>query len=376
MDGMTHAHPGISPIDFNVKPDDPALSSFSNLVRRVYELLYNRALASLAPHPVWEECRRVGLVNETVVAVGWTNGIEPGWTTLLGEQARPAPTLESTAKEAPSPLRRVVDVHLEQIKPEMRMEDLLGVMEVEGIGRPSTYARAIRRLVLEDHWLDVDANGRVTISAQGWDVIRRLEKTILPPLDSAFTRTFEQMLDSIEQESLQPSQFFETLDDIVDEAITAQLHWLDEIGEPLAGEPAATSYTRRDNMPIAVPTTPATVENPETTLAADDTLRILRQAYLGALIRSTGRVWWQKTPEERDALAVYVVTATGISPEDEMFSKRLQYDALLRWMLGITKRPTKEQLRAAKYWWESLNDEAKTRMMGIARDVVKALRLA
>ncbi|MCL6441865.1 MAG: hypothetical protein K6T83_00120 [Alicyclobacillus sp.] len=374
---MTHAHPGISPLDFNIKPDDPALSSFSEMARRVYALLYNRALASLAPHPVWEECRRVGQVNETVIAVGWTNDLEPGWTTLLDEQARPATALPSTTT-APSPsLRRVIDVQLEQREAGMDLTALLDVMESEGIGRPSTYEKVLHRLALGDRWFDVDTNGRVAISSVGWEVIRRLEtQPSLPPLDSAFTRKFEQSLDAIEHGTLLPSQFFETLDDIVDEAIIGQLHWLDEIGEPLAGEPAEMSYARRDNAPVAVPVTLATPENPETTLPADDPLRSLRAQYIGALVHAAGRTWWKKSMDERGALAVYAIMTTGASLEEEAFAKRLQYDALVRWVLGITKQPTKAQLRSAKYWWETLgDDDMKGRITSIAKDVANALHL-
>lgn len=373
---MTNAHPGISPLDFHIHYDDPSMSSFSQKTRRVYELLYHRALASLAPHPVWEEIRRIGTVEDTVVAVGWTENRESGWTTLVGEELCPEPAIPSTSGQSPvQPLKGVMSVNLEQEHEELSTTDLLAIMKSEEIGRPSTYAHAIHRLAVVDHWVNVSPEGFVSLTEKGLDVLNLLEnEQSLPQLDSGFTRTMEQELNAIERETLQPVDLLKTLDSIIDEEIIDQLEWLNDIGEPLAGEPAQMSYARRDLISIPVPFMSVCTEDPETVLADDDPLRSMRQQYLGAIIQATGRSYWKKAKEDRTALSVYIATvAMPASFDDKAFRRRLQYDALVRWVLGVTNGFSFEQIFTAKRWWETLDGNVQNRVLEIAETVIKTL---
>ncbi len=375
---MTHAHPGISPLDFRIHPDDLRLSSFPETTRRVYELLYNRAIAALAPHPVWEEVRRIGTVDDTVVAVGWIESREDGWTVQAGEELRPKPAIPSTPGHAPiQALKGVMKVTLEQENAGPTLADLLNIMKSEGIGRPSTYASAVSRLAVTDHWIDISPEGFVSLSEKGSDVISMLEnEQSLPQLNSEFTRTIEKELDAIECGATRPSELMQTLESIIGEGVVRQLDWLNEIGEPLAGEPAEMSYARRDRMPIPVPSTPVHAENPETMLAADDPLRSLREQYLGAIIQSTGKAWWQKSVEERTALSVYIVTvAMRSSLEDRALANRLKYDALVQWVLGVTGQPSHSQLLIAKRWWKTIDLDVQNHILEIAESVIETLRL-
>jgi len=369
---VSEAHPSVTPLDFRVeKPpagwDEPSI--------RMYDLVRRRALAALSPRPVIEECRRVLAAGGVLVALGWRRILEEGWRAILPEQPMPepavpdnAPGLGHPADEPVSDLR-ITGVAVEQPGIAIGMAELVELMRREGIGRPSTYARTIG-LLLEKGWVELDG-GAVRLTARGAGVLSRLSG-IEPVLGVAFAREFEARLDAVESGRLSSDEAIRSLGSALPDDVAAKLGWLDHAGDAVAGEPAPAAYARRDREPPAAPAIRITVEDPETTLARDDPVRLARNRLHAAFLVAHGPGWWRLTPAERRCYKVEaLLDVARIDPA--AWEQRLRYDALLRWCLDLTAEPPARHDRQYRLWLLGLEEHVRDEIRAAAEKVALAL---
>lgn len=383
---MSNAHPAITPLDFRLTPEKlreklaargGPEKKIETLIK-VYALVHHRALAALGPHPVIQECRRVLAVGDVLVALGWREARENGWRDLLEEEPLPEPAVPDAGPFGRSLegvfLERVTGVEVEEETPDTSLADLVEIMRREGLGTPATYAETVKKLI-EEGFLAVDADKkRVRVSARGRRLLRELSALDYPVLDAQFARDIEAKLGQIESGLSRPSDLLKSLDAVVDEATRHQLGWLDTLGEPLAGEPAEAAYARRDKEPSPAPPMSAATEEPETTLAADDPVRLARNRFHAALVEAFGLGWWRMSEAERAAFAVEAVLSVVPNLDRRVWDRRIRYDALLRWALGMKVVPERMPER---YWlWlKTLGGGVRARIEAAAAELAEVLLL-
>lgn len=359
---MSEAHPAITPLDFRKTDIRDGLWSSDHVA--LYDLIRRRSLASLGPHPVLEEWRRVLAFGDVRVALGWLRMRELGWVAFLSEVPPPEPAVPSASNE---PIEdSLVLLNADRITVDPPRIDLAGLVEImrsEQIGRPSTLAATIGQ-VLKRKLIQQDDHGFVCVAPEGQRLLEALAPvTNLPVLDAAFSRELEENLGRIESGSLRPSDVLESQDALVEASVRSQLAWLDVLGEPFAGELAEVAYLRRDKQRLIGPFVYGRPEDPELTLASDHPLRKARASLFDAVAGAIGDQWWRIESSERSGCLMAAVLQS-VSVDREAWSKRIRYDALVRWSLGIEGTPTMD-LR-----------KHEVRLMGQSSDMKETIREA
>lgn len=118
------------------------------------------------------------------------------------------------------------------------------------------------------------------------------------------------------------------------------------------------------------PDVPATVEDPALTLPADDPVRAARKQFFAALLKAFGEDWWRMEERERAALAVQAFLEAN--PDQTAWERRIRYDALVRWALGIKETP-ESMLKWAKWRLAGLGADAKATLYSVAEKLGQVL---
>jgi len=377
---MGEAHPSITPLNFRITPEELKSQGWDEKSVQVYDIVRRRALAAMAPRPILEECRRVLMVQDILIALGWRKILEKGWHAVLPEQPLPEPAIPDSATEMGQLLDdldidldvvQIIDVTIDKPECKLTMSDTVELMRQQEIGRPSTYARAIDNLVKKG-WLEVSEDG-VKISPHGLDALQQLLR-IEPLLDASFTQKLEEQLDKIDSGILAPSEAMKSLSSIISEADIKNLHWLDTVGEPFAGEPAYVAYARRDREPVHAPPVFTVTDDPERMLPPDDPVRLARDRFHAAMLAAHGINWWRLSSEERASYMVEAVLEV-VNAEPALWEKRIRYDALLRWCLGITTGIPERTTERYRLWLLGLSTETREQLRASALEVAQAVRL-
>lgn len=254
---MSEAHPALTPLDFKVTPEElrERLKGWQEerieVLVKIYDLVYRRALAALWPQPVLREKRRVLATGNTFIAFGWREVQEPGWAELLPEIPLPEPAVPD-AFESGEPVPEgfwdeIQEITVETVEEEKErrwgLPELIELMQREKLGTPATYAKTVEKL-LENGLLSSEGE-KIRLSPAGRQLLERLAALKSPLVDPEFAKDFEAKLERIESGNLRPSDLFQNLAFIIDLPVREALQWLDKVGEPLAGEPAGIAYARR-----------------------------------------------------------------------------------------------------------------------------------
>jgi len=84
------------------------------------------------------------------------------------------------------------------MRPTMSEAELIRAMQVNGIGRPSTYASTIQNLV-ERGYIERNRDGKIIITTRGRTASEFLDKRFPELFDAAYTARLEASLDEIAQ---------------------------------------------------------------------------------------------------------------------------------------------------------------------------------
>ena len=202
------AHEAIRPSHFDLPPAK-VKAFLSNDQYRIYEMIWNRFLASQMEAAVYDKLGVDILAGDNLFRARGETLIFPGWLTLYGHREEskdesPADDNEPELVDIP-PLVKGDLLQLKALLPEQKFTQpppryteasLIREMEELGIGRPSTYAPTISTLFDR---LYVEREGRQLKPTElGTTVTGMLEAHFGKIVDTDFTADMEGELDEIE----------------------------------------------------------------------------------------------------------------------------------------------------------------------------------
>jgi DNA topoisomerase-1 len=213
------AHEAIRPTRMDLPPDTAA-EYLKDEQLRLYKLIWDRFVASQMTPAVYDQTsveiegkvddRRYGLrVSGSILReAGWRKVYGAGETQLAGEEDG-APTDEDNSlppieeKEALSlvdPPGAVATHKQTEPPPYFNEASLVKKLEEEGIGRPSTYAEILSKVLARDYVVKVE--NRLVATDLGKLVIEKLVEDHFDLADISFTRKLEEDLDQIAEAKL------------------------------------------------------------------------------------------------------------------------------------------------------------------------------
>lgn len=206
------AHEAIRPSHFDLPPAR-VKGYLSGDQYRIYEMIWNRFLASQMEAAVYDKVSVDILAGDQLFRAQGETLIFPGWLTLYG-QGRDSQEADPPAKSKPEDEPELVDLPaleagdrlvLHRIDPEQKFTQpppryteasLIKEMEELGIGRPSTYAPTLSTLFDR---LYVEREGRTLKPTDlGKTVTEMLEAHFRNIVDTDFTARMEDELDGVE----------------------------------------------------------------------------------------------------------------------------------------------------------------------------------
>jgi DNA topoisomerase I len=248
------AHEAIRPSYISRAPE--SLKSFLNHDQiRLYELIYNRSLASQMKPAEFLATSVDILADKYLFVANGSHLLFEGFLAAYNkneeEEKEDADEEKEKARNVIPPLEQGEVLGLKQLnpsqhftKPPPRYSDssLIKALEEEGIGRPSTYAPIIYTIILRDYVRRI--KGYLNPSELGFKVNDMLVEYFPKIIDVKFTAAIEEKLDEIEEGTLSRAvvleefylPFKESLDfaqaNIVKEVITTD-QLCDKCGKPL-----------------------------------------------------------------------------------------------------------------------------------------------
>jgi DNA topoisomerase-1 len=206
------AHEAIRPSHFDLPPAR-VKGYLSGDQYRIYEMIWNRFLASQMEAAVYDKVSVDILAGDQLFRAQGETLIFPGWLTLYG-QGKDSQETDPPAKSKPEDEPELVDLPtleagdrlvLHRIDPEQKFTQpppryteasLIKEMEELGIGRPSTYAPTLSTLFDR---LYVEREGRTLKPTDlGKTVTEMLEAHFRNIVDTDFTARMEDELDGVE----------------------------------------------------------------------------------------------------------------------------------------------------------------------------------
>lgn len=202
------AHEAIRPSHFDLPPSR-VKAYLSNDQYRIYEMVWNRFLASQMEAAVYDKVGVDILAGDNLFRARGETLVFPGWLVLYGhtedsKEESPADDNEPELVDIP-PLAKGDLLQLKALVPEQKFTQpppryteatLIREMEELGIGRPSTYAPTISTLFDR---LYVEREGRQLKPTElGTTVTTMLEAHFRNIVDTDFTADMENELDEIE----------------------------------------------------------------------------------------------------------------------------------------------------------------------------------
>ncbi|MDB9526483.1 type I DNA topoisomerase [Oscillatoria sp. CS-180] len=192
--GSQEAHEAIRPTNVN-HPPDVLQSELGAEAGRLYELIWNRAVASqCAP----ARLRKTRIVTQSGEAYWEARGqvlefagYTRYWNNISADSVLPALTQGQTLQ------LKQAQAEQKQTQPPSRYSEpkLVKLMEQKGIGRPSTYAPTIKTLRQREYVRVV--KGKLQPTALGLELDGALEKLLPDLIQPEFTAQMETALDTI-----------------------------------------------------------------------------------------------------------------------------------------------------------------------------------
>ncbi len=186
-----------------IRPSEPALTPIklkrylSEEQYRLYELIWNRAVASQMIPAVYDTVSAEFDVGDHCFRASGSTLIEPGFLKIYQDaqatQDNQLPPLEEGAKVQVAQVRP--EQHFTEPPPRYSEASLVKALEDHGIGRPSTYASIIQTLK-DREYVDLE-NRRFTPTATGQVVAKFLSNHFERYVDYDFTAKLEDELDAI-----------------------------------------------------------------------------------------------------------------------------------------------------------------------------------
>lgn len=326
------AHPMILP---HAAKDSPAVALLSPNARKVFDLLYDMVDGYASARPVWAIKRWVIKVGDSLHGSEQVQLVSPGWREVGRFEADPAPDFGIPRVDVPVPSVTFVKATGTKavVPPTLHLGDFIRHMEIEGLGRPSTYAPHAQKL-LDTGWIVGMQN--VTLSASGRATLDRIRASDAAVFDAQFCRRFLWQLDEVAAGRRTPRECLREWLEEPDATMT--IEWIERLH--IEGDSAQTAYEARENIDRVTVYWPAGMLppdlDPEVSLPSDSLYRDQRTAINNAAAALVGEKWLDMSHEERAGARIRVVAGReAVSVEEWMETHR--YDVLKRWLVGWTK---------------------------------------
>lgn len=219
------------------------------------------------------------------------------------------------------------------------ISDVLQQMCDYGIGRPSTYASTITRL-LDDTKAPyvIHEDQRLRLAPLGKQVLHALQEMKAPIADPKFSAQFEADLDKLEAGEINTTEILQKNLAFLFKNTILEAPWLEEITRlPLPLDPAlhVSNETMGDFISHAKEPIPALLD-PEKTLPPNHPLRILRcQEDLRIGIEKPDDLLPPKYVSLRRMHRAKALMEHYGMTDVAYFIERVQYDLLFRWFIGF-----------------------------------------
>jgi len=193
------AHEAIRPTLISHSPE--TLKEYlSHEQYKLYELIYNRFLASQMAPAVYETTSADIGVGKYLFSASGSRVVFEGFNALYNKEGdeEKRVTLPSLDNDEPLDLEELLpSQHFTKPPPRYSDSSLVKALEEEGIGRPSTYAPIISTLILRDYMRRL--KGYFTPTELGMKVSDLLVEYFPKVMDPKFTALMEDALDQIEE---------------------------------------------------------------------------------------------------------------------------------------------------------------------------------
>lgn len=212
------AHEAIRPTRMDLPPD-VAAEWLKDEQLKLYKLIWDRFVASQMTPAVYDQTsvdiegkvddRRYGLrVSGSILReAGWRKVYGAGETALAGEEEAPDDENKTLPPIGENELLTLVDppgvqsTHKQTEPPPFFNEaSLVKKLEEEGIGRPSTYAEILSKVLARDYVVKVE--NKLVATDLGKLVIEKLVEDHFDLADISFTRKLEEDLDAVAEARL------------------------------------------------------------------------------------------------------------------------------------------------------------------------------
>lgn len=165
---------------------------------RLYERIYNRALASLMSDAIFERTRVSIESNGNLYEVSGVREVFKGFLKVYDEQQTKDVILPKLEEGQILEASKVEAIRKEtQPKPRYNEASLIKDMESLGIGRPSTYAQVMQTLKAKDRNYLTVQNKRFTPTDQGILTSEQLDLFFKDVINVNYTSTMESNLDKV-----------------------------------------------------------------------------------------------------------------------------------------------------------------------------------
>ncbi|MDN7909660.1 DNA topoisomerase [Burkholderia cepacia] len=372
-DSRSLAHPMIEPLDYSLSPEK-ARTVLSGNALDLYSLLWNAALATIAEGPAIRAQKLVLTASNptedsiTAFLQSRSQCIEvPGWLEILPSEIKPTDTLtvalpeliQTTLDAAPKQLeadgsrfrgpdacapavallgapRTWVCEIVEDMPLPLSYDALIEQMASNGVGRPSTFAKALRNAVKNE--VVVENDGRLTVGEHGQAILEAL--TSLPDADVVNARFCSDLEAKLEEVEIDASSAGSVLAEFSKRALgtsTGLASWLDELvieGESLndAMRRAANTLPPADSwgdavLPFGIDPL-RLVAHPEQAVAA--------RSELDAMLAAADIPRWKALSSRARALRRVAAIASACSTVEAVdWTTRCSRDIAWRWWIDL-----------------------------------------
>ncbi len=411
-DARSLAHPMIEPLDYALTPGKAELSGNG---LKVYSLIWNAALATMAEGPAIREQRLVLTASSpeegsiTAFLQSRSELIEePGWLEILPSENKPVdiltvalPELVQAALDA-APTRLEEDGSrsrdpdacapalallgapttwsseiVEGVPPQLSYDVLIEQMASNGVGRPSTFAKALQNAVKNK--VITDNEGLVTVGERGRQILVAL--TSIPDADLVTAQFCSDLEVRLEEVELDASKAGSVLAEFSKRALgtsSGLVSWLDEL--VIEGESLNEAMRRAANaLPPADAWSGAVLPfgiDPLRLVARPDQAETARSE-LDAVLSATDIGRWKALSSRARAIRRVIAVASVDSALDlDGWAVKCSRDIAWRWWvdLGPGEVPLHAQeLRAAESEVSRVAEQSAAELVELFARVIKTI---
>lgn len=357
------AHPQVTPLNFAIHPEE-LKDKGDDALYNVYSVIWEGAAATLESPPLININQITIVANQVaIVATGYQIEKE-GWLKFKPSeisQLEEAVTSDYDQLKKLSSSRFEVNV-VNFIKNNTfppqpyRVSSLIKEMEAVGIGRPSTYASAVSKLLNSagKAYVEIYETGELVLTKKAYRALTFLDNLSGQKIDAAYTKKIEDLLDGVSQGQAKASKVIESaLESVFPNIFSGgSPTWIDGL---IGNEPEQNVVIEGQSTKEKLDIVPIAFVDVEMHLASDHSLRTLKNWLDEQMVDLYGNVRLSSEfeSEARVVKAVFMQKVLGFA-SDENYLLELKFNLLLKWIVGLS---VKKAMWSTKFYTECANEK-------------------